>query len=154
MTTRIVPVVPENRSWYVVDAREYTLGRLASQVARVLRGKHKPEYSPHQDHGDHVVVLHASEVRLTGRKLEKKTYFRHTGYIGSVRLKTLQDMMSREPEEVVLRAVRGMLPKTRLGRQMIKKLRVYPGGEHPHAGQNPVPMGLDHRGMPHTGADA
>jgi len=154
MSTKIVPPDPAHRTWYVVDAQSYTLGRLASQVARVLRGKHKPEYSPHQDHGDHVVVLNAAQVRLTGKKLGKKTFFRHTGYIGSVRIKTLEEMMSREPEEVVRRAVRGMLPKTRLGRRMIKKLKVYPGGEHPHAGQNPVPLGLDERGMPQSGAGA
>jgi large subunit ribosomal protein L13 len=154
MSTRIVPTDPAHRTWYVVDARSYTLGRLASQVARVLRGKHKPEYSPHQDHGDHVVVLHASGVRLTGKKLEKKTFFRHTGYIGAVKWDSLQGMMDREPEEVIRRAVRGMLPKSRLGRAMIKKLKVYPGGEHPHTGQRPVPMGLDERGMPSGGGDA
>lgn len=142
MSTQSFPSRPENRSWYVVDAEEYTLGRLASRVAVILRGKHKPIYTPHADNGDHVVVVNAAKVRLTGKKLEKKTYFRHTGYVGGVKTKTLDEMMRSKPEEVVRKAVRGMLPKTRLGRQMIKKLKVYRGPEHPHAAQSPSAVTL------------
>jgi len=111
-------------------------------VAVILRGKHKPTYTPHEDLGDHVVVINAANVQLTGKKLEKKTYFRYTGYMGGGRTKTLEDMMAKEPEEVVRKAVKGMLPKTRLGRQMIKKLKVYRGSEHPHESQNPVAVTL------------
>lgn len=142
MTTRSFPAQPQERKWYVVDAREYTLGRLASYVAQILRGKHKPIYSPHVDHGDHVVVLHARKVQLTGKKLEKKTYFRHTGYMGGGRTTSLESMMTHTPEEVIRRAVKGMLPKTRLGRQMIKKLKIYAGEAHPHEAQGPVAVTL------------
>jgi large subunit ribosomal protein L13 len=148
MSTPIVPVKPQDRSWYVVDAQVYPLGRLASHVAAILRGKHRPEYSPHQDHGDHVVVVNASRVRLTGKKRSKKTYFRHTGYLGGVRIQTLEEVMAKAPEEVVRRAVRGMLPKTRLGRSMIKKLKVYPGADHPHRAQNPVSVRITRLGFP------
>jgi len=142
MPTQSFTAPPEERRWYVVDASEYVLGRLASRVAVILRGKHKPTYTPHVDHGDHVVVINAANVQLTGKKLEKKTYFRYTGYMGGGRIKTLQNMMAKEPEEVVRMAVKGMLPKTRLGRQMIKKLRIYRGSEHPHESQNPVAVTL------------
>ena len=142
MPTESFPVKPDNREWYIVDAQEYPLGRLASRVATILRGKHKPIYSPHVDHGDHVVVVNAGKVQLTGRKLEKKTYFRHSGYIGGVRTTALSEMMATRPEEVVRRAVKGMLPKTRLGRQMIKKLKVYAGDKHPHEAQNPRTVSL------------
>jgi large subunit ribosomal protein L13 len=147
-TTRSFPTDPESRAWYVVDARDYTLGRLASRVATVLRGKHKPTYTPHADRGDHVVVIHADAVRLTGRKLRDKTFFRHTGYPSGVKIDTLEDMMATRPEEVVRRAVKGMLPKTRLGRQMIGKLKIYRGGEHPHRAQNPQPFPASVRGKP------
>jgi large subunit ribosomal protein L13 len=146
MPTESFPGQPENREWYIVDAGEYPLGRLASRVATILRGKHKPIYSPHVDHGDHVVVVNADKVRLTGKKLEKKTYFRHTGYIGGVRTEALSEMMATRPEEVVRRAVKGMLPKTRLGRQMIKKLKVYSGEKHPHEAQNPQAVSLTDTG--------
>ena len=142
MPTQSFTAPPEERRWFVVDASEYVLGRLASRVAVILRGKHKPTYTPHVDHGDHVVVINAADVQLTGKKLEKKTYFRYTGYMGGGRVKTLQNMMAREPEEVVRMAVKGMLPKTRLGRQMIKKLKIYRGSEHPHESQNPVAVTL------------
>jgi len=144
MTTPTLPVRPEERDWYLVDAREYTLGRLASRVATLLLGKHKPIFSPHLDHGDHVVVVNAAMVQLTGKKLTKKTFFRHTGYISGVKIETLEEMMAKTPEEVVRRAVRGMLPKTRLGRSMIKKLRVYAGSDHPHGAQ--MPKALRHEG--------
>lgn len=142
MPTQSFTAPPEERRWFVVDASEYVLGRLASRVAVILRGKHKPTYTPHVDHGDHVVVINAANVQLTGKKLEKKTYFRYTGYMGGGRLKTLQNMMAKEPDEVIRMAVKGMLPKTRLGRQMIKKLKVYRGSEHPHESQNPVAVTL------------
>jgi large subunit ribosomal protein L13 len=140
MSTPTIPAQPENRSWYLVDARDYALGRLASRVATILRGKHKPIYSPHLDHGDHVVVVNCSGVQLTGKKRIKKTYFRHTGYMSGVKIDTLDDMMTERPEEVVRKAVRGMLPKTRLGRAMIRKLKVYAGPEHPHKAQGPKPL--------------
>jgi large subunit ribosomal protein L13 len=155
MTTPSFPERPETRSWYVVDAKDYPLGRLASRVASILRGKHKPIYSPHVDHGDHVVVVNAALVQLTGKKLVKKTFFRHTGYISGVKIETLKDKMAQEPEEVVRRAVRGMLPKTRLGRSMLSKLKVYPGSEHPHRAQGPVPLRLEGKGKGTTdGASA
>ena len=142
MFTQSFTASAEERRWYVVDASEYPLGRLASRVAVILRGKHKPTYTPHVDHGDHVVVINAANVQLTGKKLEKKTYFRYTGYMGGGRIKTLENMMANEPEEVVRKAVKGMLPKTRLGRQMIKKLKIYRGSEHPHESQGPVAVTL------------
>jgi large subunit ribosomal protein L13 len=152
MSTPTIPVKPENKTWYLVDARDYTLGRLASRVATVLRGKHKPIYSPHQDHGDHVVVVNAARVQLTGKKLEKKTYFRHTGYMGGGRLKPMSKMMAETPEEVIRKAVRGMLPKTRLGRQMIRKLKIYAGEQHPHAAQGPTPLRISDKAP--VGTDA
>jgi large subunit ribosomal protein L13 len=144
--TRSYAAEPESRDWYVVDAREYTLGRLASRVASILRGKHKPTFTPHADRGDHVVILHAAEVRITGKKLRDKTFFRHTGYPSGVKIDTLEAMMEKRPEEVVRRAVKGMLPKTRLGRQMISKLKIYRGGDHPHRAQNPQPLPADKGG--------
>jgi len=153
MPTLIAPVKPEERAWYLVDAGEYPLGRLASHVASILKGKHKPEYSPHQDHGDHVVILNAERVQLTGKKRAKKTYFRHTGYIGGGRVRTMDEMMNRTPEEVVRRAVRGMLPKTRLGRRMIKKLKIYRGSEHPHQAQNPIQVQVGTYGPTQTPAE-
>ena len=140
MPTPIIPVRPEKRNWYIVDAQDFTLGRLASRVATILRGKHRPIFAPHQDHGDHVVVVNAGKVRLTGKKLENKTYFRHTGYISGVKIESLSDKMRDRPEEVVRHAVRLMLPKTRLGRQMLRKLKVYSGPQHPHEAQRPRPM--------------
>ena len=147
MTTPTLPARPEDRSWYVVDAKDYPLGRLASRVATILRGKHKPIFSPHVDHGDHVVVVNAALVQLTGKKREKKTYFRHTGYISGVKIETLDTMMTKTPEDVVRRAVRGMLPKTRLGRSMIKKLKVYAGSDHPHGAQMPKALRLEGKGL-------
>ncbi|UCF21597.1 MAG: 50S ribosomal protein L13 [Gemmatimonadota bacterium] len=122
------------RTWYLVDAEGAVLGRLAVEVARVLRGKHKPEYTPHVDCGDGVIVVNAARVRLTGKKAEQKTYFRHSGYMGSAKHIPFKRMLERRPEFVIRRAVQGMLPKTTLGRQLLKKLRVYPGAEHPHQG--------------------
>jgi large subunit ribosomal protein L13 len=130
------------RSWWLVDATDKPLGRLASEVARVLRGKHKPMYTPHLDIGDHVVVINASKVRLTGKKADQKTYFRHSGYMGGGKHTPFRRMIQTHPERVIELAVRGMLPKNTLGRQMRGKLRVYPGAEHPHQGQNPEPLDL------------
>ncbi len=140
MKTYSVKEAEIERTWYVVDARDQVLGRLATRIARVLRGKHKPTYSPHLDVGDYVVVVNASEVRLTGRKAETKRYFRHSGYMGGEKLISFKRMMSRKPEWVIERAVKGMLPKNTLGRHMAKKLRVYAGPDHPHESQSPRPL--------------
>ncbi len=125
------------RAWWVVDADGKPLGRLASEIARVLRGKHKPSYTPHLDVGDHVVVLNAEKVLLTGKKAEQKTYFRHSGYMGGEQHIPFRRMIANHPERVIELAVKGMLPKNTLGRHMRKKLRVYAGSEHPHVGQAP-----------------
>jgi large subunit ribosomal protein L13 len=128
------------RSWRVVDADGATLGRLATEVATILRGKHKTIFSPHLDTGDPVIVVNAAKVRVTGNKLKAKNYVRHSGYPGGLRSETLEQLLARRPEEVVRRAVRGMLPRNRLGEQMSRKLHVYAGPEHPHAAQKPEPM--------------
>ncbi len=128
------------RTWYVIDAEELPLGRVASKVAHVLRGKHKPTYTPHIDCGDYVIVVNASKVGLTGDKLDKKIYYNHSGYTGGLRERTARVMKENYPVEMVERAVKGMLPKGRLGRQMYKKLFVYAGEEHPHMAQQPVEL--------------
>ena len=128
--------------WWVVDAEGKTLGRLATEVARVLRGKHKPMYTPHLDTGDNVVVLNAAKVQLTGKKADQKTYFRHTGYMGHEKHIPFRRMLAGHPERVIELAVKGMLPKGALGRAMRKKLRVYAGTDHPHHGQKPAPLEL------------
>ena len=128
------------RGWYLVDARDRVLGRLATEVAQVLRGKHKPIYSTHLDVGDYVIVINAKNVRLTGKKADQKTYFRHTGYMGGAKHIPFRRMLSTHPERIVRLAVKGMLPKNTLGRQMLGKLRVYAGEEHPHASQSPRPL--------------
>jgi len=125
------------RNWYVVDAEGQTLGRLASKIAPILRGKHKPIYTPHLDTGDFVIVINAEKVRVTGRKLDQKFYHRHSGYPGGLTSISLRDQLGRYPERVLQAAVRGMLPKNKLGRQMIKKLKVYAGEAHPHEAQQP-----------------
>jgi large subunit ribosomal protein L13 len=125
------------RDWYVVDAEGKTLGRLATQIASVLRGKRKPTYTPHVDVGDFVVVVNAEKIAVTGNKREDKLYWRHSGYIGSIRSQSLGDLLSRRPEEVIRRAVKGMLPRNRLGRQQLRKLKVYAGPDHPHQAQKP-----------------
>ncbi len=140
MKTYSVKAGEIQREWFVVDARDQVLGRLATRIASVLRGKHKPTFSPHLDVGDYVVVVNAREVRLTGRKAEQKEYFRHSGYMGGERLIPFQTMISKHPERVIERAVKGMLPKNTLGRQMAQKLKVYAGEEHPHAAQRPQPL--------------
>ena len=128
------------RGWFVVNAEGKILGRLASQVARVLRGKHKPTFSPHVDTGDFVVVVNARKVALTGRKLKDKKYYHHTGYPGGIREARAEKMLALKPAEMIRTAVKGMLPKTSLGRQMIRKLKVYAGSNHPHEAQKPVSL--------------
>ena len=125
------------RKWYVVDADGMTLGRLASEVAKVLRGKNKPVFTPHMDTGDYVIVVNADKVKVTGRKLDQKIYYRHSEYVGGMKETTLREMMAKKPERVVELAVKGMLPKGPLGRQMYTKLHVYAGPEHPHGAQQP-----------------
>ena len=125
------------RKWYVVDASGYTLGRLASEVAKVLRGKNKPIFTPHIDTGDYVIIVNADKVKVTGRKLDQKIYYHHSEYVGGMKETTLREMMAKKPEKVVELAVKGMLPKGPLGRQMYKKLHVYAGPEHNHQAQKP-----------------
>ena len=128
------------REWYVVDAQGQTLGRLASRIAVLLRGKHKPQFSPSVDIGDFVIVVNAEKVRVTGRKLQQKKYYRHSGYPGGLREISLADQLDQHPTRVIRAAVRGMLPRNRLGRSMLKKLKVYAGPEHPHQAQQPKPV--------------
>jgi len=130
------------RDWYVVDAEGETLGRLASRIAPILKGKHKPIYTPHLDCGDFVVIVNAEKVRVTGRKLDQKLYHRHSGYPGGLKSISLRDQLNRYPERVLQAAIRGMLPKNKLGRRMIKKLKVYAGDAHPHEAQQPKPLEL------------
>jgi large subunit ribosomal protein L13 len=131
------------REWYVVDAEGQTLGRLASRVAHILRGKHKPTYSPAVDVGDCVIVVNADKVHVTGRKLDEKRYYRHSGYPGGLKETTLRDLLQRHPARVIEHAVRGMLPRNRLGRKIFGKLKVYAGPDHPHAAQQPKPFDLE-----------
>jgi large subunit ribosomal protein L13 len=131
------------RQWWLVDANGQRLGRIATQIARILRGKHKPIYTPHLDTGDHVVVINASKVVLSGNKADQKTYFRYTGYMGNEKHVPFKKMIENHPERVIELAVKGMLPKNTLGRQMKEKLKVYAGAEHPHQGQNPQPLKIE-----------
>ncbi len=128
------------RRWYVVDATDETLGRLASRIAHVLEGKHKPTYTPQLDSGDHVIVLNASRITVTSNKLETKVYARHSGYPGGFKEETLGHLLGRRPEEVIRRAVKGMLPHNRLGAQQLRKLKIYAGSDHPHQAQQPEPL--------------
>lgn len=129
-----------DRKWYVVDAKDQVLGRLASQIAHRLRGKHKPEFAPHMDNGDFIVVVNCDKIKVTGTKMESKFYHRHSGWVGGLKSTNLSDMMVQKPDQAILIAVRGMLPKNKLGRAMLKKLKVYAGSEHPHTAQNPEPL--------------
>jgi len=129
--------------WYVVDASDKVLGRLATQIAKYLRGKHKPEYTPHADAGDYIVVINAEKIKVTGNKAENKVYYSHSGYPGGIKEITLAKLMDKKPTEVIERAVKGMLPKNPLGRAMLRKLKVYSGAEHPHEAQQPVEINLD-----------
>ena len=133
------------REWFVVDATGQTLGRLASTIAPILRGKHKPTYTPHLDCGDFVIVLNADKVQVTGRKMDQKFYYRHSGYPGGIKQISLRDQLNRHPERVIQAAVKGMLPKNKLGRQMIKKLKIYAGDEHPHQAQQPELLKLQEK---------
>ena len=130
------------RDWYVVDAEGETLGRLASRIAPILKGKHKPIYTPHLDCGDFVIIVNAEKVRVTGRKLDQKLYYHHSGYPGGLKSVSLRNQLDRYPERVLQAAIRGMLPKNKLGRRMIKKLKVYAGDAHPHEAQQPKPLEL------------
>ena len=130
------------RDWYLVNAQGKTLGRLATEIARRLRGKHKPEYTPHVDTGDYIVVVNAEKIRVTGTKLKNKIYHRHTGYIGNLKSETLHDKLKREPEQVLKLAVKGMLPRNPLGRRMLRKLKIVRGEDHPHVAQQPQPLEL------------
>lgn len=142
MKTYVAKPQEIERKWYVVDAEGQVLGRLAAQVAAILRGKHKPIYTPHVDTGDHVIVINAEKVVLTGNKLRAKKYYRHSGYVGGIKSITAGELLNRYPERVIQRAVRGMIPRNRLGRQMIKKLKVYAGPDHPHQAQQPEVLKL------------
>ena len=142
MKTYAVKASEIERGWWVVDAADQTLGRLATRIATLLEGKHKPIYSPHLDTGDHVVVVNAAKIKVTGNKLVQKQYYRHSGYPGGFKEESLQALMARKPEIVIERAVKGMLPQNRLGRAMIKKLKVYPGADHPHQAQQPSALEL------------
>ena len=142
---RTFVATPENRErdWLVVDATGQTLGRLATQIADVLRGKHKPEYTPHCDVGDFVVVINAEQIAVTGRKREEKLYHRYSGYPGGLRTRTFAEMLERRPEEPLRLAVKGMLPRNRIARAQLRKLKIYAGPEHPHAAQQPKPMEIE-----------
>ena len=128
------------RDWYVVDATDKTLGRLSTEIARRLRGKHKPEYTPHVDTGDYIVVVNAEKIRVTGNKLKDKVYHHHTGYIGNLKSVPLEKLLETHPERAIEKAVKGMLPRGPLGRKMLSKLRVFAGPEHTHAAQQPIPL--------------
>ncbi|MEE4637829.1 MAG: 50S ribosomal protein L13 [Wenzhouxiangella sp.] len=130
------------RQWHLIDADGKTLGRLATEIARRLRGKHKPEYTPHMDTGDYIVVVNAEKVHVTGNKLADKMYYRHTGYIGNLKSTNLEKLLASHPDRVIQQAVKGMMPKGPLGRSMLSKLKIYAGGEHPHTAQQPQPLEL------------
>ena len=143
MKTYVATPSDRERSWLLVDAADKTLGRLATQIADILRGKRKPQYTPHIDVGDFVIVVNAEKIAVTGNKLSDKRYYRHSGYPGGLKTRTLGDQLARRPEEVIRRAVRGMLPRNRLGRKQLTKLKVYAGPEHPHAAQKPEPLEIE-----------
>jgi large subunit ribosomal protein L13 len=134
-----------NRVWHVVDATDLPLGRLASEVANILRGKHKPTFAPHMDGGDFVIVVNAEKVAVTSNKSQTKIYYRHSGFPGGIKAETFENLRERRPEAIIERAVTGMLPKNKLGRQMARKLKVYAGPNHPHVAQGPQPLELDIR---------
>jgi large subunit ribosomal protein L13 len=143
MKTYVATPANRQRDWYVVDAEGQTLGRLATRIADALRGKRKPEYTPHIDTGDFVIVVNAEKIRVTGDKLHQKVYYRHSGYPGGIRSRTLEEMLARRPEEVIRKAVKGMLPRNRLGRAQLRKLKVYAGPDHPHQAQQPETMEIE-----------
>jgi large subunit ribosomal protein L13 len=145
MKTRFVRKEDVDRKWYVIDAEGQVLGRLAAEIARRLRGKHKATYTPHIDTGDYIIVVNADKVRFTGNKLDQKIYYRHTGYPGGLKTITARALLERKPERVLEKAVKGMLPKNRLGRRMFKKMKVYAGPDHPHQAQQPGTIALESR---------
>jgi len=140
--TKFIKTEDADRKWYVVDASDQVLGRLATRVASVIRGKHKPVFTPNMDTGDFVIVINADKIKLTGKRANEKTYFHHTGYPGGGKTRTITEMLQKNPEFVIRQAVKGMLPKNRLGRKLIKKLKVYAGAEHPHTAQKPETLSL------------
>jgi len=140
MKTYVANATDRERNWLLVDAEGQTLGRLATQIADALRGKRKPAYTPHVDTGDFVIVVNAEKIAVTGKKLDEKLYYRHSGYPGGLRSRTLREQLERRPTEVLRKAVKGMLPKNRLARQQINKLKIYAGPEHPHDAQKPEPL--------------
>ena len=125
------------RKWYIIDAKDKIVGRLATKIATILRGKHKPVFTPHVDTGDFVIVINADKIKFTGKKLEKKVYYRHTGYIGNLKATSAKEMLQKKPEEIIRLAVKGMLPKNKMRKKLLKKLRIYVGEEHPHQAQKP-----------------
>lgn len=143
MKTISVKTEDADRAWHVLDLEGLPVGRAATKIATILRGKHKPSFTPHNDCGDFVVVVNAEKVAFTGNKLQDKKYYRHSGYVGGIRERNAAEMLERFPERVITLAVRGMLPKNKLGRRLLKKLKVYTGPEHPHAAQNPQTLTLD-----------
>ena len=144
MTTISAKPAEVRRDWHLIDANGKTLGRLATEIARRLRGKHKPIYTPHVDTGDYIVVVNAEKIHVTGNKRSDKVYHWRTGYVGNMKSMSLGDMLERKPEQVLTLAVKGMLPKNRLGRRLYRKLKVYAGPDHPHSSQQPTPMVIDH----------
>jgi large subunit ribosomal protein L13 len=142
MTTVSTKPADVRRDWYVVDAEGKTLGRLSTEIARRLRGKHKPEYTPHVDTGDYIIVINAEKVRVTGNKMQNKMYHHHTGYVGNLKSISLEKLLQKAPERVIETAVRGMMPKNKLGRAMFKKLRVYAGSDHQHTAQQPIALDI------------
>ncbi len=145
MYTRSTPTAEAiaQRKWWVVDLNGETVGRAASRIAHILRGKHKPTYTPHVDDGDYVIVVNADKIVFKGNKLQQKTYYHHTGYVGGIKDTTAAEMLERKPEVIIQKAVKGMLPRGPLGRAMLKKLKIYVGGEHPHAAQQPEALDLN-----------
>ncbi|MEA2458552.1 MAG: large subunit ribosomal protein [Thermoleophilaceae bacterium] len=143
MKTYVATPATRERNWLVVDATGKTLGRLATQIADTLRGKHKPEYTPHCDVGDFVIIVNAEKVTVTGNKRQEKRYYRHSGFPGGIRSRTFEEMIERRPEEVLRLAVKGMLPRNRLSRQQLRKLKIYAGPDHPHQAQQPAPMEVE-----------
>ncbi len=142
MKTHTVKAGDIVQQWFVVDADGKPLGRLAAEIAKVLKGKHKPTYSPHLDLGDHVIVINAEKIHVSGKKDEQKLYYNYSGYQGGLKIRTFNDLMQKDPSLIIKRAVKGMLPHNRLGRRLLKKLKVYSGGQHPHKAQNPKDMGI------------
>lgn len=140
--TRFIKTEDADRKWHVIDANDMVLGRLAVKAATVIRGKNKPIFTPNMDTGDFVIVVNAEKIKLTGKRAEKKTYFTHSMYPGGVKVKTFAELIDKKPEYIIMQAVKGMLPKNRLGRQLLKKLKVYAGPEHPHAAQQPEALSL------------